>query len=188
MCTRMPSARSRIVAWIVLLVGSALAVPAYGITVVWERQLDEAVDEALRREVDNKLRQFAETSRDPATGQPFPDAATLLTAFLTVNQPSQDETFFSIVDGRADRRSSHQPPARLDRDMAVVARLARPRGTEIGRLDSSAGKVRYGVVPVRVAGDPRDARFVVLEFQDRQQREERRVRTLLLTAGTGAMV
>jgi signal transduction histidine kinase len=175
------------VAWIVLLVGSALAVPVYGITVVWERQLDDVVDDELRREAD-KLRQFAKTSRDPVTGQPFPDAASLLTAFMTVNQPSQDETFFSIVDGRADRRSSHQPPARLDRDAAVVARLARPPGTEMGLLRSPAGRVRYGVIPVRVAGDSRDVRLVVLEFQDRQLREERRVRTLLLTSGAGALV
>lgn len=184
---RTPSARSRIVGWMLLLVGAALAAPTFGITVVWQAQLDRQVDEQLRREAD-KLRRFAKTAREPATGRPFPDAASLLTAFMTVNLPSRDETFFSIVDGHADRRSPNQAPARLDRDAAVVARLSQVRGTEIGWLDSPAGKVRYGVIPVRVTGDRHDVRLVVLEFRDRQQREERRAGKMLLVTGGGALV
>lgn len=184
---RTPSARSRIVGWMLLLVGAALAAPTFGITVIWQAQLDRQVDEQLRREAD-KLRRFAKTAREPGTGRPFPDAASLLTAFMTVNLPSRDEMFFSIVDGRADRRSPNEVPVRVDRDEAVVARLADVRGTEIGWLDSPAGKVRYGVIPVRVTGDRHDVRLVVLEFRDRQQREERRVGKILLVTGGGALV
>ncbi|WP_406354335.1 ATP-binding protein [Streptomyces sp. NBC_00658] len=184
---RTPSARSRIVGWMLLLVGAALAAPTFGITVIWQAQLDRQVDEQLRREAD-KLRRFAKTAREPSSGRPFPDAASLLTAFMTVNLPSREETFFSIVDGRADRRSSSEVPARLDRDEAVVARLAEVRGTEIGWLDSPAGKVRYGVIPVRVEGDPHDVRLAVLEFRDRQLREERQVGKMLLVTAGGALL
>lgn len=184
---RTSSARSRIVGWMLLLVGAALAAPTFGITVIWQAQLDRQVDEQLRREAD-KLRRFAKTAREPATGRPFPDAASLLTAFMTVNLPSREETFFSIVDGRADRRSPNEVPARLDREEAVIARLAEVRGTAIGWLDSPAGKVRYGVIPVRVEGDPHDVRLVVLEFRDRQLREERQVGKLLLVTGGAALL
>ncbi|MER5767126.1 sensor histidine kinase [Streptomyces sp. NPDC001985] len=170
-----------------LLVGAALAAPTVGITVVWQAQLDHQVDAQLEREVD-KLRRFARTVNDPSTGQPFRDGASLLTHFMTVNLPSREETFFSIVDGRADRRSSAEAPIQLDRDPAVVRKLASVHGTTVGWIDSSEGKVRYGVVPVRVAGDPQDVRLVVLEFRDRQLREERRVAKMLMATAFGALV
>lgn len=115
-----------------LLVAAALAVPAFGITLIWQARLDAEVDEQLRCETD-KLRRFARTAREPATGEPFADGASLLTEFMAVNLPSREETFFSIVDGRPDRRSPNTAPARLDLDAAVVARLSR------GAARSSAG-------------------------------------------------
>ncbi|MGW4029163.1 ATP-binding protein [Streptomyces sp. NPDC004838] len=172
-----------------LLVGAALAVPIVGITVVWQAQLDDQVDEQLKREV-AKLRTFALSARQ-ANGQPFTDGASLVTEFMTVNLPNREETFFSIVDGRADRRSSAQAPVRLDKIPEVVATLASVNAgldTTVGWLDSSVGKVRYGVVPVKVDGDTRDVRMVVLEFRDRQLREERQVAKMLLATGFGALV
>ncbi|MER6910753.1 HAMP domain-containing sensor histidine kinase [Streptomyces sp. NPDC000594] len=170
-----------------LLVGAAMAAPTIGITVVWQAQLDRQIDDRLEREVD-KVRRFARTAHDPATGGPFQDGATLLTQFMTVNLPNRDETFFSIVDGRADRRSSAPAPVLLDRDPEVVRRLSNLPGPTVGWLDSPAGRVRYGVMPVRVAGDRRDVRLVVLEFRDRQLREERRMIEILLVTSFGALV
>lgn len=182
-----PSARSRIVGWMMLLVTTALAVPAVGITTVWQRQLDAQVDEQLRQEAD-ELRRFAGAAREPGTGRPYSDGAALLTAYMSVNLPRRDATLFSIVDGRADRRSPADPPTRLDKDPALVARLAAVPGTAIGWVDSPVGRVRYGVIPVRVSGDPRDVRLVVLEFRDRQQHQEHRVARMLLGAGAAALV
>nr|EIF89783.1 two-component system sensor kinase [Streptomyces tsukubensis NRRL18488] len=186
---RTASARSRIVGWMMLLVGAALAAPIVGITVVWQAQLDDQVEARLAWEA-NRLRTFAQTRVQP-DGRPYTDGAALLKEFLRENIPNRDETFFSIVDGRADLRSAAEPPIRLDRDPVAVAVLASEkwRGeTAVGWLDSSVGKVRYGVVPVQVAGDPRDVRLVVLEFRDRQLREERQVARMLLATGFGALV
>ncbi len=81
------SARSRIVGWMLLLLTAALAVPTFGITVVWQSELDRRIDEQLLSEAE-KLRAFARTSRDPYTGEPFTSGASLLTAFMTVHPPS----------------------------------------------------------------------------------------------------
>ncbi|MFG3254221.1 sensor histidine kinase [Streptomyces sp. NPDC048172] len=170
-----------------LLVTAALAVPSVGITVVWQESVDDELDARLCGEAD-KLRRFARTAREPDTGKQFTEGAALLTAFMTVHLPSREQTFFSIVDGRADRRSPHRAPARLDRDPAVVARLSEGTRTRTGWLDSPAGKVRYGVVPVRVEGDPHRVRLVILEFRDRQIRAQRRVADLFLYAGSGGLV
>lgn len=181
------SARSRIVGWMFLLLGGALAVPTFGLTLVWQTELDRQVDVQLLSEAE-KLRAFASTARDPYTGEHFTTAASLLTAFMAVHPPEHDAAFFSVVDGRADRHSPGPVPARLDRDPAVVTRLAGAADTRIRWLDSRAGKVRYGVVPVQVAGDSADTRLVLLAFRDRQLRQELHLARMLLISGCVALV
>ncbi|MFE9696367.1 sensor histidine kinase [Streptomyces sp. NPDC006270] len=187
MLRRLPSARSRIVGWMLLLLSAALAVPTFGITIVWQAELDRQVDAQLLSEAD-RLRAFARTSRDPHTGERFSSGASLLTAFMAVHRPERDAAFFSVVDGRADRRSPGPVPARLDRDPAVVALMARTADTRIRWLDSPVGKVRYGVVPVQLAGDNTDTRLALLAFRDRQLRQERHMARLLLASGCFALV
>ncbi|MEU2825325.1 HAMP domain-containing sensor histidine kinase [Streptomyces bacillaris] len=181
------SARSRIVGWMLLLLTAALAVPTFGITVVWQSELDRRIDEQLLSEAE-KLRAFARTSRDPYTGEPFTSGASLLTAFMTVHPPEHDFAFFSVVDGRADRRSPGPVPARMDQDPQVVALVARASDTRIRWLDSPVGRVRYGVVPVQVAGDSADVRLALLAFRDRQLRHEREMARLLLYSACCALV
>ncbi|MFD3975280.1 sensor histidine kinase [Streptomyces cyaneofuscatus] len=187
MLHRSTSARSRIVGWMLLLLSAALAVPTVGITMVWQAELDRQVDAQLLSEAD-KLRAFARTSRDPYTGQRFTSSAMLLTAFMAVHRPEHNAAFFSLVDGRADRRSPGPAPARLDRDPAVVALMARTTDTRIRWLDSPVGKVRYGVVPVQTAGDNTDTRLVLLSFRDQELRQERHMARLLLASGCLALV
>lgn len=184
---RTASARSRIVGWMLLLVGAVLAAPTVGITVVWQAQLDNQVDEQLQRKV-HELRYFASTRTDNVTGLPYRDGALLLTEFLTETLPSRDETFFSIVDGQADRRSATLPPLRLDTDPSVVRMLSTVKPPHTGWLDTKVGKVRYGVVQVKVTGDERDVRLVVVEFRDRKLNEERRVAKMLMLTAFGALV
>ncbi|MGX2994546.1 sensor histidine kinase [Streptomyces sp. JNUCC 64] len=170
-----------------LLVGAAIAAPTVGLIVVWQAQLDAKLDEQLQREVAN-LRHFAKHTDN--NGQRWTDGSVLLTRFMTTNLPNREETFFSIVDGRADRRSSVTPPLRLDNRPEVVRQLAALDNskTQTGWLDTEKGRVRYGVVPVRVKGDPQDVRLVLIEFRDRQLVEQRRLAKMLLATGLGALV
>ncbi|MEU3001602.1 HAMP domain-containing sensor histidine kinase [Streptomyces sp. NPDC006995] len=187
MTGRTTSARSRIVGWMLLLLGAALAVPTFGITIVWQAELDRQIDAKLLSEAD-KLRAFARNSRDPYTGEHFTSGGALLTTFMAVHRPERNAAFFSVVDGRADRRSPGPAPARLDRDPEVVALMARTSDTRLRWLDSPAGKVRYGVVPVQMAGDHADTRLVLLSFRDQELRQERHMARLLLLSGCFALV
>lgn len=187
MLRRPTSARSRIVGWMLLLLSAALAVPTFGITIVWQAELDRQVDAQLLSEAD-KLRAFARRSRDAYPGERFTTGASLLTAFMAVHRPERNGAFFSVVDGRADYRSPGMPPARLDRDPEVVALMARTADTRIRSLDTSAGTVRYGVVPVQMAGDHTDTRLVLVTFRDRELRQERHMARLLLASGSFALV
>jgi two-component system OmpR family sensor kinase len=135
----------------------------------------------------DKLRAYAARSVDPQTGQPFSTIDGLLTAFLRDNLPDADETFFSVVDGRADHRSPQQPPARLDTDPEVVA-LAAAADTPIGRTVSTpVGLATIAVFPVRMTTDPRPAALVVVEFLSPQRNEAWAVIRLLALISFGAL-
>lgn len=180
------SARVRIVGWMLLLVGSSLVVSIVGSAVIMSGQLDARVVAELRQEAD-EFRRFAVTARDPVTGRRYATGAGLIAAFLAAHLPSRTMTFFSIVDGRVDRRSLHAPSPRLDGDKEVVARFAAVRGTQLGWLDSPAGRVRYAVIPVQISGDPHDARLVLISFWNCRHAEVLQATQVLALTGFGAL-
>ena len=148
------SARARIVGWMMLLVGLALAA---SIVLTWRILLvraDERVDTEIEHET-SKLWAFAASAADPATGRPYQQVDALLDRYLQETLPDAQEAYFSLVEGRPHHRSLGRPPARLDADPAFVAKVAGAREPSYGLTDSRAGEVRYAVLPVRVTGDRR---------------------------------
>jgi signal transduction histidine kinase len=164
------SARARIVGWMLLLVGVALTVAVALTWTILVNRMDGRLADELQHEA-AKFRQFAKHPVDPRTSERPADVAAFLTAYLSQNVPDDNETFFSIVDGKADRRSVDDPPARLDRDKALVSKLAAATEPMLGWADSSAGRVQYSVIPVSYANDPRPAALVAVEFRDGERRE-----------------
>ncbi len=134
-----------------------------------------------------KLRAFA-TQGDPVSGQPFTDVSTLLSSFMTHNLAERDETFFSLVGGKPDRRSASPAPARLDLDHAFVARAAATDRPIRGRVSTTAGDAYYAVFPVAVQGSPQQGALVAVEFlRDAHQQAWSFVRVLGLV-GAGSLV
>ncbi len=122
---------------------------------------DDAADRELSHEA-AKFRGFAATPDAAALRTP----EELLERWLQLNLPDDSEAFFTIVDGRPYRRGQGTPPARLDTDSAFIQRIAGATEPTYGWAASSAGKVRYGVLPVRVGDGPVRAQLVVIEFRD----------------------
>ena len=180
------SARARIVGWMLLLVGLALAVSVALSWRVLQARVDERVNAEIAHEAD-KLRTFAATATDPR-GDPYTEVGALLERYLRETLPeAEDEAFFSVVDGRPTHRSLGTAPARLDTDPGFVARVAAARQPTYGWADSPAGAVRYAVLPVQVAGDARPGALVVLEFRDLQRREVTDAVRVLTLVGFGAL-
>jgi signal transduction histidine kinase len=181
------SARGRIVGWVVLLVGLALGV---SIALSWQILLagvNERVDTELAHEAE-KLRSFASLASDPLTGQPYDRVDALLERYLQDTLPEAGgEAFFSVVDGRPHRRSLGEPPARVDTDPALVAEVAGIREPTYGWTTSAAGAVRYAALPVRVAGDDRQAALVILEFSDLRRQEVTDAVRVVAVVGFGAL-
>lgn len=162
---------------VALAVGSAIVVARSAL----HAQLDERLEGELHQEVE-KFRDFARDYRGA------PDVAALLTDYLRQKVPDENETFFSIVDGRAHRRTAGDAPARLDADRPLVERLASARVPAYGWADTSAGRVRYTVSPVRIAADPRRAQLVAVQFRDRELVDIDRAMHLLILVGVGALI
>src|SRR5439155_25433850 len=98
------------------------------------------------------------------------------------------ETFFSVVDGRADRRSPQTPPARLDLNPGLVTRAAAAHTPIRGYLSTSAGGAYYAAFPVRVRGDPRPGALVVAAFTNPDRYQVWTVVRVATAVGAGALV
>ncbi|GAA1603976.1 ATP-binding protein [Kribbella sancticallisti] len=157
----MVSARLRIIGWMLGVLALALTTVVFLTWQVLAARSDSAADAELTHEA-TKFRAFAGSTT--AAGYNRPEE--LLDRWLQSNLPDSSEGFFTVVDGRAYHRSQGSPPARLDTDAGFVARVAGATEPEYGWIGSTAGKVRYGVIPVRVGSQPVRAQLVVLEFRD----------------------
>jgi two-component system OmpR family sensor kinase len=155
------SARVRIIGWMLGVLALAVVTVVFLTWQVLSTRSDAAADTELTHEA-NKFRAFAGSSSAAAFVRP----EELLDLWLQNNLPDNSEAFFTIVDGQAYHRSQSSPPARLDTDAAFVRRLAGATDPEYGWVDSTAGKVRYGVIPVRIGSQPVRAQLIVLEFRD----------------------
>ncbi|HLR57409.1 MAG TPA: HAMP domain-containing sensor histidine kinase [Beutenbergiaceae bacterium] len=167
------SARTRILAWIMVIVTLAAVVIVGATARVMFARVEARANIELAHEAE-KLHDFAERP-DPTTGEAYREVAELLSAHLQHNLPEHDETLFSLLDGEPHRRSVAEPPARLDRNPAFVARAAEAREPVAGTWETSAGVVAYAVIPVEVSGDPSPGHLVVVEFLAQDFEEARRL-------------
>jgi signal transduction histidine kinase len=141
----------------------ALAVTAV-VFLTWQvlsARSDAAADSELTHEA-TKFRAYAGSDTAARLGTP----ERMLDYWLQTNLPDSSEAFFTIVDGKAYHRDRGSPPARLDTDLAFVQRIGSATTPQYGWVDSTAGKVRYGVMPVQIGTQPVRAQLVVLEFRD----------------------
>jgi len=159
------SARGRIVGWLLLVVAIALAGSIAATGEVLSVQADNIASDALTHEAQS-FHAYADSSR----GQRATSVRELLHRYLEDSVPDSGETYFSMVDGRPDLRSAVTPPARLDTDDAFVREIAAARAPVSGWWRSTRGRVRYGVIPVTVAGDSSRGALVIIQFRDVQAR------------------
>ncbi|MGS2645145.1 ATP-binding protein [Streptosporangium sp. LJ11] len=167
------SARTRIVGWTLAVVALALSVSVFATWTILLVRLEDRVNAELANEVE-KLHWYAKNS----TASP-PE---LLQEYLKVNAPDRHETFFVILDGKVRWRTYAEPPAVLDTDRALVARMAAATEPTWDWAPSTAGLVRWAVAPVIADGEVEGA-FVAVVFYDLERREVvEAVRVLGLTA------
>ncbi|MGR6966261.1 sensor histidine kinase [Geodermatophilus sp. URMC 61] len=176
------AARTRIIAWVLLLVLLALGI----VTLVTWRLLiaatDERIDITLEAEIE-EFRRILEGDVDPRTGEPFGSVEDVLQTLITYNLARPNEKFLGYVDGRYRYQSRIEAPVLLSRDDAFTREVGAVADPTWGRYESGAGEVRYLAVPVTLDGDPARGVAVVAFFADQERQAADDAARLMLTVG-----
>lgn len=178
------TARARILGWLLLVVGVAIAVSILVARTILLARVEQSANQELVHEA-NKLGEFVQPEgREPPA---FTSVRALLREHLQQNLPDEDETFFSIVNGKAVNRS-RQPPARLDTDASFVRDLAQYDEPTYGDVDTDAGPARYAVLPIRIADNPARGALVAIEFTERARQDYDAIIRELIGIGIAALL
>lgn len=184
------TARTQIIAWVLLLVMSALMVVTF---VTWRllvRDTDARMDEALRFEV-QEFTELTEPGVNPRTGEPFATEEEVIREAIAYNIARPNEKFLGYVDGIYRTQSRQEPgtPEVLAHDAAFAERVATVTGPVEGRYQhAQVGEVRYLAIPVGLAGDPAHGVIVAAYLADAEREFANNAARLMLIVGSVTML
>lgn len=179
------TARTRIIAWMLLLVLAALGIVTF---VTWRllvSGIDTRIDEALRFEV-SEFTELTAPGVNPRTGEPFTSVDEVIREAIAYNLARPNEKFLGYVDGEYRTQSRQEPgtPEVLASDpefTALVASLTTP--TDGNYAHPQAGDVRYLAIPVRLDGDPGHGVIVAAYLSDAERDSADDAARLMLIVG-----
>lgn len=184
MTDRRPSARMRILGWILIPATLMLILSWVVARQLLISQVDTRVQQELSGEA-SELRLLAENGF-PIVVNGGNSVRALLRMYLDRSIADRNETMFSIVDGVVDARTSDVPLIRLDEDPELVADLSTLNEVTYGTADTGVGLVRYVAVPVSGADSNETGTLVVAIFVDAERADaDAVIRTLLLASLAG---
>ena len=159
---RLTSTRIRILNWVLLpvLVGFGVSWSAAGLLL--NQQAEEEIFASIGSQA-QELRVVAELGSDPVTGQTFSSAKSLLEYFMSTRVPESSQTILALIDGTPFLRASADDDSNFELGDELVASVA-SNSASVGRLQTAAGEVLYGALPVESEVDT--GNFVVIYFAD----------------------
>lgn len=180
------TARTQIIAWLLLLVLCSLGVVTF---VTWRllvRATDERMNEALRVEV-QEFNELTEPGVNPRTGEPFTSVEEVIREAIAYNIARPNEKFLGYVDGHYRTQSRQEPGATevLAHDAGfaeMVATVTTP--VEGSYQHAEVGEVRYLAIPVNLAGDPARGVIVAAYLGDAEREPANDAVRLMLIAGS----
>lgn len=153
-------ARTRILAWYVILIAGFTGVSILLIGEILFLQVQKRVESSLAQEV----KEFQELTKElnPDTGQPFADdLKAMFENVLSRNIPDDDEFLLTIVNGKLYKSSPKALPAPLQRNSALVKKWAQLTQPIQGQEETSVGTILYIAEPVNLPGETHGV-FVVV--------------------------
>ena len=180
------SVRVRIVVGYLVLLTVGL-----GVAILVTRQVQHArADREIEREQTQEVEELRNLAGgvDPQTGEAFgDDVAAIFETFLDRNVPSDDEAFYTIVDGQPFRNSTAAPDLFADPQFLPAWTVDVPTTSTTTSGVDDVGEVRALAVPLfadnRVAGN-----FVVASFPADDHREVDQVVRVIMLAGLAVLV
>lgn len=181
-------ARTRIMAWLLLLLTAALL----SVVVVTRNLLLGNLDAEITADLVQESGEFDDFARigvNPETGRPFADAGELLATHLERQRPGDDEVQVGVfADGSAPQA---QGLARNRRAMTpeVLAQILDPAAGDTGLVDTPEGPVRWTRTLINRDSARIDGYFVVGELVAPQRAVvDESIRTLAVVSGIGLLL
>lgn len=192
------TARTRIMAWVLLLILAALAI----VTVVTWRLLVGAVDRRMDAALESEVAEFEELTVagvNRTTGQPFASLEDMVSDAVVYRAARPNEYFLSYIDGRffdqcectAAERATGEDSAlvTLADDQAFTDRVGRVSELTYGSYrQPRLGEIRYRALPVALAGDPSRGVIVAAFLADAEREDADAVARLMLAVGAATML
>lgn len=163
------SARTQILAWLVVLISVSIVVSIFTIRQILFAQLLERVQRSLKQEVE-EIQRLIE-GQDPETGQPFgDDVASIFDVFLSRNVPENDEFLIALLNGDVYQTSPLALPEVLSGDSTLLRTLARIESPHQDQKVTSSETIIYLAYPLQTPGMNRGV-FVVAHSLSNQWME-----------------
>lgn len=180
------TARTRIIAWVMLLVFAALGVVTLVTWLLLISAANARMDEALRVEV-QEFSELTAPGVNPRTGEPFRGVDEVIQEAIAYNIARPNEKFLGYVDGRYRTQSRQEPgaPEVLARDAAFAELVVSATEPVEGRYDHpDVGEVRYLAIPVNLGGDPARGVIVAAYLGDAERADADDAARLMLVVGS----
>jgi signal transduction histidine kinase len=161
--------RTRVVTSVLAMTTLGMVVSVVTLHVVRARELDRSARLAVEQEVE-EFRAIADSGVDGQTGEPFTSVEQLLRVALQHNVPGEHQTFLTMLEGRPLQFDGGDRPVRLEKEKTVldaVTQVGRGSTVVVRDVETSAGTVRLGMVPVSMSprengsGAPQHGTYVV---------------------------
>ncbi|WP_394280679.1 hypothetical protein [Corynebacterium sp.] len=151
--------RTRIVGIFAVLIALSFTVMLLTTRQVMQSVITQEASADIAQEVD-EFTTFAETAKDPDTGEPIDNAARLLEVYLSRQAPDSGEAIAAVVDGTLVENSTAPRPLSAEGPL-VTDVLASPASS--GAFDDDAhGEVVWGKVSITAGTN--DATLIVARF------------------------
>lgn len=179
------TARTRIIAWMLLLVLAALGIVTF---VTWRllvSGINARMDDALRFEV-QEFTELTAPGVNPRTGEPFAGVDEVIREAIAYNIARPNEKFLGYVDGQYRTQSRQEPGTAevLAQDAAFTALVAEQSVPTEGRYEHpDVGEVRYLAIPVTLEGSPGRGVIVAAYLGDAERDSADDAARLMLVVG-----
>lgn len=163
-------ARTRILAWYVILMASSALFSTLAVREILLVRLQERIKASIVLEIEEFRR--LQKGRNPNTGQPFgDDIAAVFNVFLNRNITEEGEFFLTLLDGQLYRSSPAALPPLLQADSEYVQQWSQLAQTEQGQLETPTGKLLYWAEPIAPPFAAQPAVFVVARFPQSEEQD-----------------
>ena len=184
-----PSARWRIVAWMLLVMALALTVVVVMVRGLLLTSVANRANHDVSQEI-GEFRTFADVGVDPETGRAFTSTARMLEVYLSGQQPGSAELLLGLLPLQGavlEQRGNLVPAPDIYDPLTDPVLMQHMEQASTGVHTSAAGTIRWGRIDIEVNGRV-EGTHLVLNFTQSEDEEAEQATRILILVALGALL